>query len=150
MKLAQALLERSDLQKRMAQLRSRLSLNAKVQEGERPAEDPQVLLAELETVSGQAEMLITRINLTNAGTLYGGETLTALLARREMLGQRVGILRDFLEDASATALRGTRSEVILKSTVEVAALRGQVDALSKALRELDMTIQEQNWLTELL
>ena len=48
MKLAQALVERADLQKRLAQLRRRLLLNAKVQEGEMPAEDPKELLRELE------------------------------------------------------------------------------------------------------
>lgn len=80
MKLAQALVERADLQKRLAQLRRRLLLNAKVQEGEMPAEDPKELLRELEGCVSELESLITRINLTNAGVLEGEEPLTALLA----------------------------------------------------------------------
>ena len=48
MKLAEALTLRGDLQKRAAQLQTRLHNNAKVQEGESPAEDPRQLLAELE------------------------------------------------------------------------------------------------------
>ena len=48
MKLAEALQERADLNRRVADLRSRLSANATVQEGEQPAEDPGELLAELD------------------------------------------------------------------------------------------------------
>ena len=46
MKLAEALSERADIQKRIQQLRSRLRRNALVQEGEKPAEDPHALLEE--------------------------------------------------------------------------------------------------------
>ena len=48
MKLATALSERADLQKCIADLGNRLKFNAKIQEGETPSEDPQVLLAELQ------------------------------------------------------------------------------------------------------
>ena len=43
MKLAEALQERADLNRAIQQLENRLSNNALVQEGERPAEDPQEL-----------------------------------------------------------------------------------------------------------
>jgi hypothetical protein len=47
MKLAEALILRADCQKRIAQLKSRLLVNAKVQEGDTPAETPQELITEL-------------------------------------------------------------------------------------------------------
>ena len=47
MKLAEALQERADLNRRIAQLRSRLESNALVQEGEKPAEDPNELWQEM-------------------------------------------------------------------------------------------------------
>ena len=47
MKLAEALNLRADLQKRIANLRERLIKNAKVQEGDTPSEDPNMLLNEL-------------------------------------------------------------------------------------------------------
>ncbi len=47
MKLAEVLILRADCQKRIAQLKSRLLVNAKVQEGDAPAETPQELIAEL-------------------------------------------------------------------------------------------------------
>ena len=46
--------------------------------------------------------------------------------------------------------RHSVSEFKVKSTVDVRQLQKQVDGLSKDLRELEETIQEKNWTTELL
>ena len=66
MKLAEALIMRSDCQKRIAQLKSRLLANARVQENEAPAERPEDLIKELELVSEQLVDLVKRINRTNS------------------------------------------------------------------------------------
>lgn len=150
MKLAQALIERADLQKRIAQMKGRLQLNAKVQEGEKPSEEPEKLLKELDALTGELETLIARINRTNTSALDGGETMTALLARRDCLRMKTDILRSFLEEAGSLVLRGTKSEVVVRSTVDVAALQKRVDGLSKELRALDVRIQAANWATELI
>ncbi|MDD6046114.1 MAG: DIP1984 family protein, partial [bacterium] len=149
-KLANALTERAELQTKVRQLENRLMNNAQVQEGERPAEDPAALLAELEAAYAALEDLIARINLTNSATLSGGKSLTALLARRDCLAGKIGVLRSFCDAASALVTRRTVGEIKIKSTVDVAALQKQIDALSKELRELDAAIQEKNWTTELL
>ena len=150
MKLAEALILRSDLQKRMDQLRQRLTDNALVQEGEQPAEDPRQLLAELEGCAQQLEELVWRINLTNAAAEKDGQVLTKLLAKRDVLTQKVGILRSLLEAASRMVVRGSRSEVKIHSTVEVPALRRQLDTMSQELRLLDTSIQSANWLIDLM
>ncbi len=149
MKLAEALILRADLQNRLEQLRGRLTMNAKVQEGELPAEDPEELLRELEETSNRLEELITRINLTNAATVHDGMTVTAMLARRECLMGRVSILRSLLDSASNMVMRGSRMEVKVYSTVPVAQLRKETDQLSEQLRLLDTKIQSLNWTTEL-
>ncbi len=149
MKLAEALILRADLQTRLQELSSRLMMNARVQEGERPAENPDELLKQVEEVSAQLENLITRINLTNATTTVQGDSITALLARRECMTQRISILRSFLDNASSTVMRGGRMEVKVYSTVPVAQLRKQTDRLSEQLRKLDTAIQSVNWTTEL-
>ena len=51
MKLAEALSLRTDVQKRLEQLKTRLLRNATVQEGEIPAEDPNILLTEYDALS---------------------------------------------------------------------------------------------------
>jgi len=58
MKLAEALVLRAGLQKRIAQMRQRLQQCALVQEGEQPPEDPKELLAELDQVLNQLGALI--------------------------------------------------------------------------------------------
>ena len=143
MKLAQALADRAAAQQRIEQLRSRLAANAKVQQGEE-------LLAQLDQTTVQLDELIARINLTNAQTTADGQTLTQLLAHRDCLRLKVGVLRDFLDSASATVMRATHSEIKILPSVAVAPLQKQVDALSKELRELEGRIQELNWTTELI
>ena len=150
MKLAEALIERSDLQKRLDQLEDRLGSNALVQDGEEPAEDPVSLLAELLTLSASLEDLITRINLTNAAVTVEGQTLTALIAKRDVLTKRIRITRHFLNTASQTGMRSRGSEIILKSTVPVRELQKNLDELSKTLRETDTAIQAANWSNDLL
>ncbi len=149
MKLAEALLLRADLQKRIEQIESRLLRNAKVQEGETPAEDPQALLAELSDLVRQLETLMRRINETNAALTDAGETMTALLARRDCLRLYVQALRRFCAEASGTVMRGTRSEVVVRSAVDVRRLQKTIDDTSKELRELDLRIQGLNWTAEL-
>lgn len=149
MKLAEALLLRADLQKRIEQIESRLLRNSKVQEGETPAEDPQALLAELSDLVRQLETLMRRINETNAALTDAGETMTALLARRDCLRLYVQALRRFCAEASETVMRGTRSEVVVRSAVDVRRLQKTIDDASKELRELDLRIQGLNWTAEL-
>ena len=80
----------------------------------------------------------------------GGITLSDLLARRDCLKGRLSVLRSFLDSASALVRRHSASEIKVKSTVNVRQLQKQVDGLSKDLRELEETIQEKNWTTELM
>lgn len=151
MKLANALSQRSELQTRIRQLEGRLNNNALVQEGEQPAEDPMELLKELEESYAQLENLIGGINRTNNTTqIRDGIMLSDLLAKRDCLKGRLSGLRNFLDNASAQVRRHSVSEIKIKSTVPVRELQKQVDGLSKELRELEESIQEKNWTTELL
>ena len=80
MKLAEALHLRADLQKRIQQLGVRLNNNAKVQEGDTPAEDPVVLLRELESCTNELANLIAAINRPNCATVNAdGVSLTVYL-----------------------------------------------------------------------
>lgn len=149
MKLAEALMERTDVQKRIDQMAARLSNNAKVQEGEAPAEAPEALLDELAALVARQEALVTAINLKNSATTVEGEPLTALLARRDAWQRHVRLLRDFLNDASCLTDRASRSEIRIVSTVNVAALQAELDRQSKRLRMLDAAIQAANWTTDI-
>ena len=149
MKLATALTERADLQRRIAEISKRLDNNAKVQEGDVPAEDPAVLLRELDGCLSRLEELVTRINLTNSTAVSDGETMTGLLAHRDVLQQRMRVMRSFLDAASCRIDRYSKAEIRILSTVPVTDVQKELDRYSKELRELNERIQELNWTTEL-
>ena len=109
------------------------------------------LLKELDGDYARLEELISAINRTNNSTaVEGGITLSDLLARRDCLKGKLSALRNFLNSASALVRRHSASEIKVKSTVNVRQLQKRVDSLSRDLRELEETIQEKNWTTELL
>lgn len=149
MKLAEALSERADIKKRIEQLETRLILNAKVQDGEKPSEDPKELITELDYLTKRFEELVTKINLRNATVVDSSETLTSLLARKDALTLKINVMRDFLSEASSITSRGTRSEIKILPTIDVASYQKKIDKLSKELRELDVRIQTINWTIDL-
>ena len=151
MKLAEALILRADCQKRFAQLKSRLLSNARIQEGDKPAEKPQELLRELEGVAGELVDLIKRINKTNSATVVANsKTLSAVLAERDVLALRRAAYNDLALSAAIAHGRLTRSEIKYVSTVNVAETQKRADELAREYRELDARIQELNWQTELI
>ena len=123
MKLAEALQERADLNRRVEQLRYRLNNNVLVQEGEKPLEAPAVLLEELESSFTRLEWLIARINLTNCAVKVEGRSLTELIARRDVLSLRAEAYRRLVEEASQNTHRATRTEIKILSAVDVPALQ---------------------------
>lgn len=149
MKLAEALNQRADLQKRIAQLRERLANNVKVQEGDEPAENPEDLFRELEGSLKQLKDLIVSINRTNQETLWEGRTLTEMIAEKDVLSMHLSTLRAVLDAANVRSDRYSRNEIKFIRTVDVNDLQKKVDDLSKGLRELDSKLQQANWMTDL-
>lgn len=150
MKLAEALSLRADLQKRLAQLKGRMKESAKVQEGDTPPEDIAVLEKEFDALLAQLEKLIYRINVTNLATVDDeGTTLTALIARRDVLTLRVSSMREVLDFVSEPDNRYGRNEIKIVRLIDVAAARRKLDERSRSLRELDMKIQSINWTVDL-
>jgi hypothetical protein len=151
MKLAESLILRADAQKRIEQLKTRLVANAKIQEGDTAAENPQELLAELEGAFMTLADLIKRINKTNSATEFAtGKTLSDALAERDVLMAKRKAYANLADAASITQTAYSRSEIKFVRTVDVVGLQTQVDELSKTYRELDSRIQAMNWATELI
>lgn len=150
MKLAEALILRADLQKRIDQLRVRLNNNAKVQENDEPSENPEELLNELDNNINQLKILIKQINKTNCVTVSNDQTLADLIAERDTLTLKSNILRGFLNIAGQKVNLYSTTEIKIMSTVDVPALQKELDLLSKKIRETDTELQQANWLTELI
>jgi len=152
MKLAEALLERKSLKDQIGALKERAIKDARVQEGDQPAERPEELAAEIEKLVQRLEAITTAINWTNLqARLPDGQTIMEAIVKRDMLKLRQQLARD-LAGAAAPDRDGwrlTRSEIKFQPTVDVARWRREADALAKAYRELDAAIQAANWTTDL-
>jgi hypothetical protein len=153
MKLAEALALRADANRRVEQLRSRITSNARYQEGEEPAEDAAELLSRVGEACAELESLIRRINRTNTSARLGAGTITDAIARRDVLKLRHSVITA-AADAAVRDNRGwarqMRSELTYISALPVADLRGQADDVARQIRELDIDIQRTNWEVELL
>ncbi len=147
MRLSEALIQRSDTQKRIQQLRSRLNRSARIQEGEQAPEDPEELLQELEQLINTFRTLAAQINQTNSRTHFDdGRTLTEVLAERDAIILHRQVLEGVIQ--VATGMDGPRgyrmSQIKTFSTVNVRELQATIDSLSRRYRELDTRIQEIN------
>ncbi|MER2169510.1 MAG: DIP1984 family protein [Psychrobacillus psychrodurans] len=151
MKLGEALIVRSDYQKRIEQLRNRLLQNAKIQEGESPNEDPYELKKELNQIFSDLKQLIKNINRTNLQTAFDDhQSLAEALTERDLLGQERKVYSALLEAAAMQQDRYSRTEIKFVTTINVKETQKYVDELSQKHRMLDTKIQEINWLTNVI
>ena len=150
MKLAEALSIRAEMKTKINNIQSRLNQNAKVQQGEQPAENPYLLIEELDSISDKMTKLIKNINYTNCMTVENGVSLTDMIAEKDVLNKKISVMKNFLSNASSLVNRYSNTEIKIQSTVDVAELQKQVDGMSKKLRDLDMNIQRINWTVDLI
>jgi hypothetical protein len=155
MKLAEGLALRADAARRIEQLRARIVASARYQEGEEPPEDATALLTEAGVMLDDLEVLIRRINRTNANAQIGADgTITDALARRDALRLRHAVVTAAADAAAGRSQNGfsrqLRSELKMLSALPVAQLRAQADEIARELRELDVRIQRSNWEVDLL
>ena len=150
MKLAEALQERADLNKRISDLRGRLNQNSLVQEGEIPNEDPNVLMQELETAIARLQQLIKGINLTNCETIVEGRSLTQIIAEKDGAIMRLSAYRELADSASSINYRTRGSEIKMVTTVNVSELQKTADKISREIRTLDNLLQSTNWTVDLI
>ena len=151
MKLAEALNGRKDLETRISQIRKLLGNTVKVQEGDSPAEDPEVLMSELERCLVKLERYIYDINVTNMQIVdEEGKTMTKLLAERDALKKHIDVLRHTFDQATETPSRYSRNEIKYVITIDAKSLREKLDQLSQQYRQLDMKIQMLNFSCDLV
>ena len=151
MKLAEALILRADLQKRMEQVRVRIYNNVLVQEGEKPSEDPNILISEFMTLQDKLSTIIKSINKTNNETAFDEKMMLyeALIKRDAILSKR-SILANAAQHASDRQDRYSLTEIKYVSVVDVENLQKEADALAQSYRDLDTKIQGLNWNTDLI
>lgn len=150
MKLAEALSKRSQLMEKVSQLKVRLNDCIKVQEGDVPAESPDSVIKELDRTLEELGSLIYHINLTNTLTEVEGQTITSLLAMRDVRSMKVKTMGEALKVLTEREDRYNRNEIRFVRTVDVKDFRHIYDRSAAELRELDLRIQALGWTTELI
>ena len=149
MKLAEALIERAEIQKKNGQLIKRINNCAKIQEGDLPPEKHEELIAVYETNMTRFLELIQRINETNNRTPFDGKAnITDAIAQRDCIGLRIKAYREFYESATAKD-RYSRNEIRTIRCIDPGEMQRNIDMLSKAYREIDTKLQALNWTVEL-
>lgn len=147
MKLAEALLLRADLMKKIEHLQNRITPVLIVSDDKLPQENPDKLMAQLRKAIQDLETLIIRINKTNNETYIEGEGfLMEALAKRDSLK----ILSEKLRYIRYAAQINNSGDKNLKTTIDIKNLQIEMDQTGRAFREIDSKIQEINWLTELI
>jgi hypothetical protein len=147
MKLAEALILRADLQRKIDQITARILPNLIVQGQKSPQENPDALLAKLRDAIGQFEAIVARINKTNVVTnLPDGRTLMEGLAQRDALKMLQVKLRQ-IRDAATLRNHGYSE---MRTTIKFTALQSEIDQVGRRFREIDTDVQRLNWDTELM
>ncbi|SEA53788.1 DIP1984 family protein [Bizionia paragorgiae] len=146
MKLAEALLLRADLLKKIEHLQNRIRPVLIVSDNKQPQEDPDKLLSQLRKAIQDLEALVVRINKTNNTTKVSGKGyLMEALAKRDSLK----MLSEKLRTIRYSAQINNSGETNLKTTIDIKKLQAEMDQTGRAFREIDSKIQETNWLTVL-
>ena len=99
-----------------------------VQEGEKPAEDPQELLRIQDACFQRMEYLIAAINHSNDVIEVQGMTLTQLIAKKDVLLMKLAAYKNVIRDAGSSTSRARGTEI----------------------RILDNLLQETNWTRDLI
>ena len=151
MKLAEALIERAEIQKKNGQLVSRIEDNTKVQEGDLPSENPEELIAEYEENMTRFLELVQRINKTNGETPFDEKkSIADAIAMRDCLGAKIKAYREFYDSATVRMDRYGHKEIKIVRCIDTKELQHQIGKLSKEYREIDTKLQSINWTVDLL
>lgn len=153
MKLAEALLLRADIVKKVAGVQERLSRNCVHIEGRKPEEDPVKLLEENFLVIDKLEQVISKINHANTvNTLPDGMTITQAMARRDTYIKRHSVLTTVINSCRNVGVQDNMyddKKIVRVSPFTVKDIRKQADDLSAKIREINARIQETNWKVEI-
>jgi hypothetical protein len=150
LKLAELLNERKTIKEEIKNVKQRLYLTAKLQEGDsEPVEPPSELKETLIKLHDRLNELIILINRTNVNTLEGGKSLMELIAERDKNKSIAEILHQLSENATPRPERFSKNEIRFIPSVDIKEIRQEADAYARRAREIDNLIQATNWNTEI-
>jgi hypothetical protein len=151
MKLAEALIERADIKKKLQELRMQINSNLQVDEGEKAEESVKDLMKVFSELLERQTSLIARINKTNAITeSSNGLTIMELIAKRDSVAQLKNQYQILAQESRPQHYGRTKDDIKVVLTFSPKEMRKEADKLAKEHREVDTLIQGLNWTTELV
>jgi len=150
MKLAEALIERADIQKRLQELRIQINGSLQTEEGEKPEESVESLMKQFEEITERMTSLVDRINRTNSQTETDKGTISFLLAKRDAIAQLKNQYQTLAGQSNPMRYGRTKDDIKFVLTFSPKKMRSKADALAKEHRELDTFVQGLNWTTDLV
>lgn len=165
MKVAEALIERAALTKRLTEVRGRLTGNLVVDEDEEAQEDISALWEQAGQMIERIEVLTVAINRTNmvakvdlAG--YQGSTIMEMVAYRDRLDRQIGLIREMLQQVAPDPVSGrgrrysyearTKDTIRQKPVIVAADWRKKHDRYAELRGKVDLALQAANWSAELV
>ncbi|MGK7944576.1 MAG: DIP1984 family protein [Microcystaceae cyanobacterium] len=150
-KLAEALLIKAEYEERLESLRSRLMVSARVQDGSFPPEDPETLIADVQTCLNHLASISKRISITQSQTLLDSrQTVAAAIVDQEMLLKKQSIYQSIIEGGIIPSDVAQGSSIRWLITVNLAGLNRRIEEMIKDYRLLETEIQQVSWNTELV
>jgi hypothetical protein len=150
-KLAEALLIKAEYEERLESLRTRLRVSARVQDGNFPPEDPETLLADVQTCLDNLASLNKRISITQSQTLLASrQTLADAIIDQEILVKKQSIYQSIVEAGTIPPDAYQSSNMRWLVTVNIAGLNRRIEEIAKEYRLLETEIQKVSWSTKLV
>lgn len=147
MRLAEAMMQRADLDKKVSILGARLNDIALINKSYALEDEPKHLFEELNKSMKALSEVVYRIHVTNMETVDNGTTITAMLTKKEILKIRIQMLQRIKEEARIDSCFDRTKYTIL---INKAELQKELDECKNQLEKLDMKLQQLNWQTELI
>lgn len=146
MKLAEALLERRDLQNKLLGLKNTMISQSLIEEGDKLEVSMDELLKEYHIVNVQLEKIIVGIHEKNQTVivLETKETLQATLEKREGYRREYDVYQEIIS-TQQDQRRFARNEIKMVPSFSQKELTEKLNELAKKIRQVDALIQQTNW-----
>lgn len=151
MKLAEALVLRADLQKKLENLKKRLANSVLKLDDIQVIEDPAILKLEADETIAILYSLIDRIYRTNQSVILpSGQSMVTVLAKRDELVERRKLLDYIINKSLPDSGLYFNERGKWQPAIDISTYQKQMDDIAMQIRRLNLGIQQTNWQVDLV
>lgn len=151
MKLAEALVLRADLQKKLENLKKRLANSVRKLDDIQVIEDPAALKLEADESITVLYSLIDLIYRTNQSVILPSrQSMVTVLAKRDELVERRKLLDYIINKSLLDSGLYFNEHGKWQPAIDISAYQKQMDDIAMQIRRLNLDIQQTNWQVDLV